>query len=147
MDEKKTSELLQVLNSINNKDTLNDYINNKINSYDTLTLSDYFDAIFKEKNLKKSDVINSTNLNRTYAYQILNGTKKASRNKILQICIGAKLNLNETQKALTLGNVGNLYAKNPRDSIIIFSLNKGISVLDVNDLLFQFEEEILDDEI
>ena len=147
MEEKKTSELLQVLNSINNKDTLNDYINNKINSYDTLTLSDYFDAIFKEKNLKKSDVINSTNLNRTYAYQILNGTKKASRNKILQLCIGAKLNLNETQKALTLGNVGNLYAKNPRDSIIIFSLNKGISVLDVNDLLFQFEEEILDDEI
>lgn len=145
MSEKKTIELLNVLNSINNKDSLSEYLHKNINTYNNITLQSYFKIILKEKGIKKSDVIIASNINRTYAYQILNGTKKPSRDKIIQLCIGANLNLEETQRALTLGNTNNLYAKNSRDSIIIFAINKGIDIIKTNDLLYNYGETILGD--
>lgn len=146
MKEKKTTELLNVLNSINNKDSLNDYLHKNLTTYANINLPSYFERLFKEKGIKKSDVISSSNLSRTYAYQILNGTKKPSRDKIIQLCIGARLNLEETERALTLGNSGKLYAKNSRDSIIIFAINKGIDVVTTNELLYHYSEAILGDE-
>lgn len=143
MEGKKTTELLNVLNSIDNKNSLEEYLNNNLSNYTNVNFSSYFELVFKEKGIKKSDVINASNLSRTYAYQILNGTKKPSRDKIIQLCIASTLNLEETQRALTLGNAGKLYAKNSRDSIIIFAINKGVDVITTNELLEHYNEIIL----
>lgn len=146
MDEKKTSNLLNILNSISTPSKLNTYINETIDDYKNIGFCNYFKDICIKKNIKKSDLINKSNLDRTYGYQILNGTKKPSRDKILQLCIASKLTLEETQKALTLGNAGNLYAKNSRDSIIIFALNNDLNVLKINDILFEFNLPTLGDD-
>lgn len=146
MNEKKTEELLNILNKINNPSNLDSYLNETIKNCSNLDLPDFFNKICIEKNIKRSTLINNAGINRTYGYQILNGSKKPSRNKILQLCIAAKLNLEDTQKALTLGNSGKLYPKNSRDSIIIFGINKGISLDELNDLLFDYQLDVLLDE-
>lgn len=135
MEDKKTSELLDLLNSIDDISKLNNYVEKTKITFSTIDFCTYFENIIKENNIKKSKLIEASNIDRTYGYQILNGTKKPSRDKILQLCLSCKLNMHNTQKALILGNVGQLYAKNPRDSIIIFSINKGLNVIDTNDLL------------
>ena len=106
----------------------------------------HFEKIFKEKNLKKSTVIKNADLDRTYAYEILRGDKKPSRNKILQICIGANLSLEETNKALKIGDCGELYPKILRDSILIFAINKKLDIIKVNDLLYSYNELSLGEE-
>ncbi|WP_416906597.1 helix-turn-helix domain-containing protein [Paraclostridium sordellii] len=90
----------------------------------------------KEKGISKSDLIKNAEIDRTYGYQILNGTKKPSRDKLLKLCISASLDIQESNKALKLGNVGQLYPKNPRDSIIIFGINKKLNLFQIDELLF-----------
>lgn len=53
------------------------------------------------------------------------------------------LNLEETQRALSIAKEGKLYSKDKRDSILIYSINKKQTVLDTNNLLFEMGEELL----
>ena len=59
------------------------------------------------------------------------------REKLIAICIGIGLNLTETQRVLTIGKQKILYAKDARDSIIIFSINNNYSIMETNELLFE----------
>ena len=136
-----TVNLLNILNSIDNAKELNNFLDNVHDK--NITFVTYFNDICSKKNLKKSDLIYNANINRTYGYQILNGDKKPSRDKIIQLCISANLTLKETNKCLILGNVNELYVKNPRDSILIFSINKNLSLFDINELLYDYNLPLL----
>lgn len=94
------------------------------------------------KNIEDEDYLDNY-LDRTYGYQVLNGTKKPSRDKILQLCIGGSFSLKETNKVLKLGNCGELYSKNTRDAVIILGINKKLNVLQINELLFTRELDCL----
>ncbi len=72
--------------------------------------------------------------------------KKPSRDKILQLCIGANFTLDETNKALKIGNCGELYPKIMRDSVIIFALNKNLNIVRTNELLFSYNVSLLGEE-
>lgn len=101
------------------------------------------DNLLAQKNINRSELIKKTNLDRTYAYQILNGDKNGSKDKILQICIALSCTVKETNQILTISNNAKLYAKTKRDSLIIFALNNNYSVLETNDLLLMYNQEPL----
>ena len=90
-----------------------------------------------------AELIAASQIQRNYGYQILNGTRKPSRDKVLALCLALRLNLPDTGRALTLAQLGQLYPKKRRDSILIFSLNKRLSVLQTNELLLEMKEELL----
>jgi hypothetical protein len=50
--------------------------------------------------------------------------------------MGIKMDLNQIQRALTIAGLGILYPKNKRDAIIMFAVNKGIGIMDTNELLY-----------
>ena len=50
------------------------------------------------------------------------GRRSPSRDKVISLCLALKLELPETQRALTLTKNGQLYSKNKRDSILIFEM-------------------------
>ncbi len=142
----ETIELMSLLKNIDNESNLEDYLSNTLNNSKDILLHEYFSKTFKEKGLSKSNVIKNADLDRTYAYEILRGDKKPSRDKILQFCIGANFNLEESNKALKIGNAGELYAKVPRDSVIIFGINKNLSIMAINELLFSYKLTLLGEE-
>ncbi|MEG1003031.1 XRE family transcriptional regulator [Clostridium sp.] len=146
MNEKSTSELLDVLKGTKNIKELEDYLN----KIDNVKYSDFANYILDkcaEKGIKKSTLIYDANISRTYGYQILNGDKNPNRDKIIKLCISAKLTLDETERALALAKVGKLYAKDTRDSAIIFAINKNLNVIDTNEFLYKLNESyILEDE-
>ncbi|MEG0855352.1 MAG: hypothetical protein RSG52_02620 [Terrisporobacter sp.] len=146
MDNLETVKLMSLLNNIDDESNLDDFISNTLNNSDNIQLCKYLEKIFKDKSISKSAVIKNADIDRTYAYEILRGNKKPSRDKILQLCIGGDFNLEETNKALKIGNCGELYPKVMRDSVIIFGLNKKLSILDINDLLFSYNVPLLGEE-
>ena len=76
--EKSTGELLEILKSKKNYD---EFLKEEIGELLFESLSDYLDTLIKNKGLKKSEIIEKSNLDRNYAYQIFNGTKlNPSRN-------------------------------------------------------------------
>ncbi len=143
MNKDKTVELMSVLNNIENESCLDEFIKIAKENFSDLSLPNFFESICKEKNISKSLLIKNAEIDRTYGYQILSGSKKPSRDKIIQLCLSARLNLEESNKALKLGNVGELYPKNPRDSILIFGINKNLNISKIDELLYNRNFETL----
>lgn len=137
---KTTSDLLKVLNS---KKSIAEFLNENEDSMITEPVSKLLENLLVKKGLKKSDVIKSANLDRTYAYQIFSGTKKPSRDKLLSVCFGIGLTFTETQELLNQSGYAPLYPKNKRDSIIIFCINKKMSIVETDILLSENNESAL----
>lgn len=146
MNNTETTKLMDLLNNLDDESNLENFINNTLNNNKNILLYEYFENILAQKHLSKSSVIKNADLDRTYGYEILRGSKKPSRDKIIQLCIGANLSLDETNKALKIGNCGQLYPKIMRDSIIIFALNKNLNIIQVNELLYSYNVDLLGNE-
>ena len=140
--EKTTNELLEILES---KKSIEAFFYEEIDELIFSSLSEYLELLISEKKLRKSTVIKRSNLDKNYAYQIFNGNKeKPSRNKVIMLAFGMGLSVLETRKLLKVAGVSDLYARNPRDSIIIYCLNKGLSLIDANEYLNDYNLELLE---
>lgn len=138
MNEKKTSELENVLGSTH----LNDFDIYCKENKESLVLDEdafsvYFKDLFKRKGITQQTVFLKADIPERYGYKLLSGEKRTrQRDIILRICYAAEFSLEETQRALKKYGMPELYAKIPRDALlmIIFNERPG-SVLDVNELL------------
>ena len=90
------------------------------------------------KGLKRSQIFKQAELSENYGYQIFSGIRVPERNKVIMLAFGMGLNLDETQKLLKCADYQTLYVKLPFDSIIVYGLCKGLSVIEVNELLFEY---------
>ena len=108
-----------------------------------VSLAEHLDALLDQKETSKAEVIYRARLDTVYGYQIFNGTRKPSRDKLLQLAFGFPLTYKETLTLLRIAGVGSLYVRRRRDSIIIFALNKGFSLEQLNELLKQEGEAYL----
>ena len=145
MKNNPTEKLLDILSNIKDKSKLDTYINSSTSKENDLKLSEYILEVAKYKGFNKSEIIKNSDIYRTYGYEILNGKKSPSRDKLIQICIGNKFSLDETNRTLTIAKLGVLYAREPRDSIIIYSINNKLSIIDVNIILNDHQLKILGD--
>ena len=138
MAERLTEELLDELLSTSD---LEEYLER--NEPGRRTLSEYLNQLLAEKGLERSRVVRMANLNDTFGYQIFQGTRNPSRDKVLQIAFAMALTLRETNRALTTAGVSELYCKDRRDAIIIFCLDRGCSLQKVNEELYRFGEKTI----
>lgn len=114
---------------------ISDYLEKNSDEFINAELSEYLNQLVKGRNMEQADVIKGSGLNRIYAYQIFEGKRNPSRDKILALAFGMKLNFGEVQKLLKTARKRTLYARDERDSIIIFAVKKGYSVIEANLLL------------
>ena len=107
------------------------------------SLAEYLQQLLDEKGLERSKVVREAGLNDTFGYQIFKGTRKASRDKVLQLAFAMHLGLRETDRLLQAAGANELYCKNRRDAIIIFAVQKGYTLQKVNEELYRFWEETI----
>ena len=72
---KTTDELIKVLE---NSDNLETYLENNKDNFSNISFTEYLNALMKKYNLTKSQIINNSNIQKNYAYQIFDGSKKPS---------------------------------------------------------------------
>lgn len=131
-----TDELLKLLHTARTTSELSKYTESLSNETKYSSLSGYLTWYLRAHNINESELIRDSQIQRNYAYQILNGSKNPGRDKILAICLAAGMDYEETQRALALSDSGKLYPRKKRDSIIIFALHKRLSVQQTNELLY-----------
>lgn len=102
-------------------------------------ITDYLNSYMASHSLEVSEVIKNSQLDRFYANQILNGTRKnPGRDKLIPLCLAMHMNLEETNRALKISKAGTLYSKDKRDAVIILCINRKIfSVQKVNEFLYE----------
>ena len=106
-------------------------------------LSELLDKLMKKYDLKKSQVIRAAEMSEVYAYQIFSGLRVPERKKLLCLAIGMTLNLEEVQALLKCAGYSQLYVKLPFDSIVLYGICKNLSVVEINELLFEYGLETL----
>lgn len=115
----------------------NEYISNT-------SLADYLNNIIEKKKLKKAEIIRKAEISEVYAYQIFSGIRKnPERNKLLCLAFGMELNLDETQELLKISGYSQLYVKKPFDSVIIYALCNQLTVMEANNLLYDYDLETI----
>ena len=110
----------------------------------TRNLADYLQQLLAEKGLVQSKVINAAGVQYTYGYELFTGKKKnPDRNILLQIMFAMGGSLQETNRALQAAGKNGLYCKNRRDAIIIFCLDRGYSLQETDQALFDHGEQTI----
>ena len=138
---KDTSALEQELKSFNNFEA---FYNENNESIGDISLSECLNEIIESKNLSKSEIIEKSQMNEIYAYQIMSGVKKKpTRNKVLCLAVAMNLTFEEVQNLLKKSGYPTLYAKKPFDCIIIYGLCNKMNVVEINELLFDYDMETL----
>ncbi len=99
----------------------------------------YMSDVLKEKNIKQKDVYSFAGFTESYGGQLLRMEKRTrDRDKIIRLCIAGHFSWDETNRALKLYGMSELYAKNERDACIIVAINnRRYSMSEVDDLLMQ----------
>lgn len=109
-----------------------------------MTIDKALNLYVASKGLQKADVIAKSGIETHYAYQIFSGSKKPSLDKVIMLCFGLSLTFDEVQKLLKTAGYPQLYTKNERDNAIIYGLIKRLSLLEVNEILFDLGLDILE---
>lgn len=109
----------------------------------TSTLSELLSQLMTVRGLKKAQVIKKAELSEVYGYQIFSGIRVPERKKLLCLAVGMELNIDEAQRLLKCAGYPQLYVKLPFDSIVLYGLCKGLSVVQINELLYEYDLETL----
>ena len=107
-------------------------------------LSEMIDYYRTRKGLEKADVWHDSGLTKDYAYEIMSGksTKNFSRDKVIIISFGLKLTVDEARQLLKKSGYAPLYARDTRDSIIIYSLEHNTSIVNTDIKLSEYNLEV-----
>jgi len=110
------------------------------------TLSDVINSWLADDRVTPAELMQRSSINRNYGYNIINGKRlHPGRDKVIALCIAARLSVHETQEALAVAKVGMLYHRDERDVRIIGALNNRIGdVMKVNLMLSEHGLEPLE---
>lgn len=104
---------------------------------DARPFSTYMHEMVRKYQKTQQEVFLLADFPERFGYKILSEEKHTrQRDYIIRICYAIGMNLEETQRALTLYGMAPLYPRIPRDAVLMIAFNqhKG-TILDVNALL------------
>ncbi len=131
--EKSTMELLNLLQTSNN---LNDFLVENEDAFISVSLADALNTLFDECDKKPAEIFRRASIEKSYGYAILSGKRMPDRSKLLALIFGLSLSPDEAQTLLKTTGYPPLYPKNTRDAVILFCLDKGIALSDLNETLY-----------
>lgn len=135
MDDKLSTSFLN--NLLSDSANINEFIDKFEEELEYPSFVEYINRLIKDRGLSVPEIIENGFMNESYCYQLIKGTRKPSRNKIIQLCFALGLNLEESNKLLLCGQKNVLYVRDKRDAIIIFGINKKLSVMDAEEILLE----------
>lgn len=107
-------------------------------------LREYIAKLIAEKKLTISKVSIRGQVSDSYLYKINQGLKNnISRDKVIQLCFGFGLDIEESQKLLRIARVGELYPRIKRDSIILFCLENHMDIIECDKKLEEAGDKII----
>ena len=132
---KSTDDLMKNLRS---KSSVDEYFDENDSEIFFGSLSELIDFFMARKGLTKAEVVKRSGM--------IGGKtpKNISRDKVMMLCFGLSLTVDESQQLLKKSGYAPLYARDTRDSIIIFCLENHINIVNTNIKLGEYNLEPLE---
>lgn len=140
MDRKNTGQLLQELMDSNDLDRV---LSENDTSFREDSLTDALQRLFDARDISKATLAKNSGISEVYLHQVFAGRRNPSRDRLLCICVGLGITLDETQRMLTQGGYAQLYPRTRRDAIISYGVVHQLPLGEINDKLFAEQEKTL----
>lgn len=111
--------------------------------YDMPSLAAHLKELLDGRNTTIQNIILRCNLDRSYGYQMFNGTRRPTRDFLLRLALVLQLSETEAQRLLKVAGRPPLYARNRRDAAVLYGLTHGLSDEQTDALLCSLGEEAL----
>lgn len=138
---KTTTELLRELKR--QSCSLPDYLSNHKETFVVEDIKAFWEQLIKEKKYSKSNIINKADFSYCYFYDVINGRKMPTKDKVVRLALAMKMSIDECQQALKISGRSALYPKVRRDSVLIYALEKHLTITQCNELLAKHGEDEL----
>lgn len=138
----RTSTLLRKLADTSD---FTSFVKNNKNTLRDTSFSEFLSGLCADKSLVPEHIIKASQIDRTYGHQLFNGTRRPSRDKVIQLAFGFGMTVDEAQQLLRVAGKSQLYPKIKRDAAIIFCLSKGLNIFEVQNLLDSLDLSLLGD--
>ncbi len=131
LEQKPTNELNKLLENMK-PDEIDEYIKkNRKYLAEGKAFYYYVKDVLDSKSIKLKDVYIQAGVSDSYGGQIIRMEKHVkNRDLILRLCIAGHFNWDETNRALKLYGLNELYAKDPRDACLILEINNRVFDID-----------------
>lgn len=104
-------------------------------------LPEYLRDLLAERGVTVRDVVVRCGLERSYAYQLFNGTRRPTRNFLILLSLVLGLEEPEAQRLLKIAGRPPLYARDRRDAGVLYALNRRLTPEEADSLLRDMEQE------
>lgn len=125
-----TLELLKLLES-----SPNQFRDVHLSTVKDISFDEYLKTLMDQKNISTTDLISRACISKTYAYQFINGERLPGRDIVIRMAFAMNLNIDDTQRLLTLAGKGVLYPKIRRDAGILLCFRKKMTLDETNSFL------------
>ena len=140
MEKKNTDGLQQEL--MDSPD-LEQFLSQNQEQFVNKSVSELLNHLLEKKNISKAALAKQSGMSEIYLHQNFAGRRNPNRNRLLCLCYGLEASVEETQELLKLCGMAQLYPKLKRDAIIYYGLLHGLNLFEINDKLFDENEETL----
>ena len=98
-------------------------------------LAGYLSGLLHRHGSTVQEVVVGCNLDRSYGYQLFNGTRRPTRDFLLRLALLLRLSEAEAQQLLKIAGRQPLYARSRRDAAVLYGLSHGLSAEKTQELL------------
>lgn len=104
-------------------------------------LSSTLSRLLEERGWRAADAIRACYLERSYGYQMFNGTRPPTRNFLLRLALALELGEEEAQRLLLRAGRPELYPRSRADAAVLYGLTHRLSLEETDELLLSLGEE------
>ena len=140
MRDKSTDDLQEELMHASSIDS---YIHGNKGLFTNPKITTLLAEIYEKKSISKAVLARRAGMSEVYLHQVFAGRRNPSRDRLLCLCVGLEVSLDEAQKLLKQAAYAPLYPKNRRDAIITYGILHHMQLQAINDKLFLENEKTL----
>ena len=115
MDRKNTDDLSQELMS---EADIDSYIKENQSYFTDRNVAELLTELYDHQRISKAELARRSGVSEVYLHQLFSGRRKPSRDKLLCLCVGMELTVDETQRLLKEAAYAQLYPRIKREAII-----------------------------
>ncbi|WP_026507235.1 hypothetical protein [Butyrivibrio sp. MC2013] len=124
MNEKDTSFFQNAIDNAKSIADASSLVNDTSLPFADMSFSNYMNEFLaSHPDLTVAKIVADSGLTRQYGYDVINGKKNGSRDKIIALCFSCGMSQSETDRALLYAKHSKLYPRDKKDLCIIFALN------------------------
>jgi len=120
---------------LKNTESIHSFIADNKTEFDDKNFYKFLNTVVAQSGKSKSKIAADSYISEPYMYNLIKGEKHPTRDTVIKLSFGLRLDLETTERLLKLAGHSGFYVRGKRDSILKFAITNGLSIEEADNLL------------